>query len=89
MKGRYPPPPTPPSREAMYQVTTERADLYRCRPPEGLRVTLLVQPVEVGDVIPLEVEIDLEVRGLKGGISGGVVRHARGISEGVAMGSQS
>ena len=40
-------PPPPPSMEVLYQVSTERAELYICKPPEGLRVPLLVQLEEI------------------------------------------
>ena len=56
----------PLSREALYQVTMYREELYICRPPEGLWVPLLVQQVEVDDRMPLEEEIELAVRGMKG-----------------------
>ena len=52
-------------------MTTERAELYKFRPPEGLRIPLLVQPAEVDDIIPPEEEIELGAQGLKGGRSGG------------------
>ena len=45
---------TLPTREVLDHVSAERADIYRCRPPEGLRVSLLVRPEEVNDIIPSE-----------------------------------
>ena len=47
-------------------MTTERAELYRCRPPEGIWAPLLVRPLGVDEGIPLEAEIELAVWGLKG-----------------------
>ena len=32
----------PPTTDELYEVKIERAELYKCRPPEGLRVPLLV-----------------------------------------------
>ena len=32
----------PPSREHLERISTDRAELYRCRPPEGLRFPILV-----------------------------------------------
>ena len=37
--------------------TEPRAELYRFRPSEGIRVPLLVHPGEINDNIPLEAEI--------------------------------
>ena len=37
----------PPPREYLDRIATERADLYRCRPPEGLGVPILVMPEDV------------------------------------------
>ena len=48
--GRY----APPSRENLDHTATERAEFYRCRPPEGIRVPILVTPVAVEDGIPGE-----------------------------------
>ena len=47
----------PPSSEYLDCIATERAELYRCRPPEELRVPILVTPVEVEDRVPEEAEI--------------------------------
>ena len=44
----------PPSTEALDQVPTERADLYRCSPPEGLLVPLLVQKYNIKYGTPIE-----------------------------------
>ena len=41
-----------------------------CRPPEGLRVTIMVMLEEVDDGFPEEVDIVQAVKGLQGGISG-------------------
>ena len=52
-------------------MSVDRAEIYICYPPERLRVPILVQPLVVNDGIPEEADIDMSVRGLKGGISGG------------------
>ena len=70
------------TREALYQVAMERAEFYKCSPPEGLWAALMVQPEEVDDGTPLEAEIDVEVQGLKGGIA----RGASGINTEYLMG---
>ena len=69
MKVREP----PQTREALEKVTTERADIYICRPLEGMRVPLMVQSAEVDDGIPLEVDIELAVQVLKRGRTGGIL----------------
>ena len=48
----------------------ERADLYTCRPSVGLRFPILVHQSDIDDGIPMETEVEKEVRGLKGGIVG-------------------
>ena len=50
----------------------ERLELYRCKPPEGLRVPILVSPTKVEDGVPEEAEIAQAVRGIKerGGVGG-------------------
>ena len=45
----------------MDSIATNRADLYRCRPPEGLWVPILVIPAEVEDRITGEEELAQEV----------------------------
>ena len=45
----------------------ERSKLYRYRPPEGLRVFIMVFPAEVEDGVLEELEIVQVVRVLKGG----------------------
>ena len=62
-----------PTREGLDQVSADRAELYRCRPPEGLWVPLLLQPSVVSDDIPSEAEIEMAVKRLK-------VRRAGGLS---------
>ena len=42
----------PQTREGLDQVLADRAELYICRPSEGLRVPLLVQPAAVNNDIP-------------------------------------
>ena len=56
----------------MYRTVTERAELYRCRPPEGLRVSILVMLTAVEDGIPREAEGAQAVRSLKMGRAGGL-----------------
>ena len=57
-------------RENLDRIVTERADLFRCIPPEGLRVTILVFLVEVEYRVPEEADISQAVRSLKGGRAG-------------------
>ena len=57
---------TTPTSEAIYEVSMYRAELYRCRPPEGLRVPILVRQLVIEDGIPTESEVETEVQGLKG-----------------------
>ena len=61
----------PPTTEDLDEVIVERAELYRSRPLEGLKVPLLVQKVDIKDGIPTEAEVVEEVQGLKGDRSGG------------------
>ena len=60
----------PPSTEAMDQVSPERAEIYRCMPPEGLCPPLLVQPADIEDFVPTKSDIVVVVQGLKGVRSG-------------------
>ena len=60
-----------PSREHMDSIATERADLYRCSPHEGLWVPILVTLAAVEDNILGEEEVAQAVRSLKRGRSGG------------------
>ena len=48
--------------------------MYRCIPPEGIRVPITVMPAAVDDEVPEEAEIEQLVRSLKGGILGGPFR---------------
>ena len=48
-----------------------RAELYRCRPPEGLRFPILVMPAAVDDGIPGEEEVAQAARSFKRGRAGG------------------
>ena len=57
----------PPNTEALDEVSMERADLYTCRPSVGLRFPILVHQSDIDDGIPMETEVETEVRGLKGG----------------------
>ena len=52
-------------------MSAERAELYRCRPPEGLRVPVSVQQSDIEGGIPRETEVETAVKGLKGGRLGG------------------
>ena len=61
----------PPSRENLDRIATEKAGLYRFRPPEGLCLIILVSPAEVEDRFLEEVEIAQAVRDLKEGRAGG------------------
>ena len=63
-------PQDPPYMEALDQVSTERANIYRCRPPEGLQVPLLVRQFDIEYGIPTEAEVEASVRVLKGGRKG-------------------
>ena len=62
----------PPTKEALDDLKEERAELYRCRPPEGLRVPIRVQQSYIKDCIPTEAEVAASVRGLKVVRAGGV-----------------
>ena len=57
---------TPPTLEDIKEVTMERAELYMCRPPEGLKVPILVRNTDIKDGIPMEAEVAEAVWGLKG-----------------------
>ena len=52
-------------------MSTDRVDIYRCRPPEELRVPILVGKLDIEDCIPMDSEVETEVTGPKGGIAGG------------------
>ena len=56
----------------MDRIATEREELYRCRPPEGIQVTILVTPAVVDNGFPEETETEQAVIGLKGGRAGGL-----------------
>ena len=60
----------PPTTVALDKVIVERVELYMCRLPEGLRVSLLVLQAYIEDGIPTEAEVAESVRGLKGGSVG-------------------
>ena len=60
-----------PNREGLDQESAERAELYRLWPPARLQVPILVHSAAVNDEIPEEAEIEMAVRGLKGGKEGG------------------
>ena len=59
-----------PTRDGLDQVSADREELYRCQPPAILRFPILVQLSAVNDDIPEEAEIEMAVRGLKGGREG-------------------
>ena len=61
----------PSSRDHLDHIITEREELCRCRPPEGLQVPILVTPEEVEDRVLEEAEIVQAMRDLKRGRSGG------------------
>ena len=44
----------PPSMENLDQITTERAEIYRCRPPDGIQLPIVVTPTEVENGVPEE-----------------------------------
>ena len=46
---------------------TERAEIYRCIPPEGLRMPIMVMSAVVDDGVTEKAYIEQVVRGLKGG----------------------
>ena len=52
-------------------MSTDRLELYRCRPSEGLRVPMLVHQSYIGYGTPTEAEVETAVNGRKGIISGG------------------
>ena len=49
------------TRKGLDQELAIRAELYRCRPPEKLKVPILVQTAVVNDKVPIEVEVGLVV----------------------------
>ena len=57
--------------KALYEVSTERAEFYRCRPSEGLMVPILVRQSDIEDGIPTGTEVETAVKGMKGGRVGG------------------
>ena len=60
-----------PSWEQLDRIATEQAELYRYRPPEGLRLPILVTPSAVDNRLPGEEEVAQAVRSLKRGRAGG------------------
>ena len=60
------------TRERVDQYSVDRAKLYICRPLARLKVLILVPPVTVNDDVLAEVEINLEVWGMKVGRAGGM-----------------
>ena len=46
-------------------MSTEKTDLYRCRPLEGIQPPLIIQKYDIEDVIPTEVGVAAVVRGLE------------------------
>ena len=44
-----------PTREGLYQMSADRAEIYRCRPPDRIQVPILVHLPAVNDEIPAEV----------------------------------
>ena len=62
---------SPPSREHLYSIATERSEIYRCRSPEVIQVPILVILAAVEDGIPGEEEVAQLVWILKRGRYGG------------------
>ena len=58
------------SREHLDSIATERLEIYRCRPPEGLRFPILVTPAAVENGILGEEEVAQAVRIFKRGRDG-------------------
>ena len=58
-------------REDLDQESVVREEIYRCRPPERLKVPILVQMMEDNNQVPTEAEVELAVRGMILGIAGG------------------
>ena len=57
-------------REGLDQELADREKLYRFRPPERLKVPILVHPAAVDDDVPTDAEVYLAVQGVKWGRSG-------------------
>ena len=55
----------PPSREGLETISTKWAEMYRCRPPEGLWVPVLVGSAMVADSIPGAAKIEQAVKDLR------------------------
>ena len=55
----------PPTLEALNEVSIEWSELYRCRPPEGLKVPILVRQADIEDGITTEAEMETSVKWLK------------------------
>ena len=62
----------PTTTEELDDITADKADLYRCRPPEGLKSPLLMRRADIEDGIPTGAEVVEAVWGLKGGRAGGL-----------------
>ena len=56
----------PPTTEELDKVTVQREELYRSRPPDGLKLPLLVHKVDIEDDIPTDEEVVETVQGLNG-----------------------
>ena len=57
--------------EYLDRIEMVMAEIYMCRPPEGLLVPTTVTPTDVDDVVPEEEGIVQAMRGLKSGRAGG------------------
>ena len=44
----------PPTLETLDELSTEKEELYRCRPTEGLTVPILVRKSDIENGIPTE-----------------------------------
>ena len=61
----------PPTTEDLDKITVARAELYRCRPSEVLKVPLLVRKADIEEGIPTEAKVAEAVWVLKGVRLGG------------------
>ena len=64
---------SPPSQERLESIATERAEIYKCRPPEGLQVPILVTMEAVEDRILGEEKVAQAVQSLKRVRAGGLL----------------
>ena len=62
----------PSSQEHLDIIATKRLKVYRCMPPEGIWITIMLTLEAVDDGIPGEEEVAQGVWSLKRGRSGGL-----------------